>query len=195
MSQGLWETLASISGDGTALTAGTRASLLGGAGGKQGLYTLPPNAVRVGDIFHVRAGGRLSTAVTTPGTSRWDLGIGAAALGAANFDSLALSGNIVIQTNVPWVIDFEGVVRSIGNAGTIFWQGFIHCTAFLNTAAIATGPYSGSIALPFNTAPVVGPATDFTVANIIDFAFTQSTATGSCTLHTYALSKKTSTGF
>ena len=195
MSLGYWETLASINADGTALTAAARASLLGGAGGKQGLYTLPPNKLRVGDVLHVRAGGRLSTAVTTPGTSRWDLAIGAAALGAANFDSLALAGNTVVQTTIPWVIDFEGTVRSVGNAGTIFWQGFIHSTAFINTAAIATGPYSGTIALPFNVAPAVGPATDFTVANIIDFAFTQTTATYNCQLHTYCLSLKTSTGF
>jgi len=194
MSIGYWETLATTITDGTALTAGTRASLLGGTA-KTGLYTLPPNKLRVGDVLHVRAGGRLSSAVTTPGNSTWDLGIGAAALGAASFSSLALLGNIVIQTNVPWVIDFSGTVRSIGNAGTIFWQGFIHCTAFLNTAVIATGPYSGSIALPFNTAPVVSAAIDMSVSNIIDFAFTQTTATASCTCHTYELSLKTSTGF
>jgi len=195
MSLGYWETLATINADGTALTTGTRASLLGGAGGKQGLYTLPPNKLRVGDVLHLRAGGRLSTAVTTPGTSRWDIAIGAAALGAANFDTLALSGNIVVQTNVPWVLDVEGTVRSVGNAGTIFWQGIITSSAFILTAALATGPYDATITVPFNTAPVVGPATDFTVANIIDFAFTQSTGTGSCTLHTYCLSLKTSTGF
>lgn len=194
MAGGYWQTLATISGDGTALTAGTRASLLGGAGGKQGLYTFQPNTLRVGDVLHIRAGGRLSTAVTTPGTSLWDFALGPAALGTAVFSSLALAGNVTVQTNVPWVLDVEGTVRVVGNAANIFWQGYIHSTAFINTAAIATGPYAGSIALPFNTAPVVGANFDNTVANIADFAFTQSTATASCTLHTYALSLKTSPG-
>jgi hypothetical protein len=194
MSIGYWEVLSTIVADGTALTAGTRASLLAGPA-KAGLYTLPPNKLRVGDVIHLKAGGRLSTAVTTPGTSRWDIAIGAAALGAASFDSLALSGNIVVQTNVPWVLDVEGTVRVIGNAGNIFWQGTITSSAFILTAALATGPYDATITVPFNTAPVISANIDFSVANIIDFAFTQSTATASCTLHTYCLSLKTSTGF
>lgn len=193
MSIGYWETLSAISGDGTALTAAARASALQGAGGKQGLYTLAPNKLRVGDVLDISAFGRISSVVTTPGTFRFDLSFGVG--GTASFDTLAIALNIVAQTNVPFYLNAQGIVRSIGNAGTIFWGGTVSSTAFINTAAVATGPYTGTIAVPFNTAPVVGAAVDMTVATILDFNWTQTAATGSMTLHNYTLSLRTSTGF
>ncbi len=193
MSLGYWETLATISGDGTALTAAARASLLQGAGGKQGLYTLPPNKLRVGDVLHIRAAGRISCAVTTPGTARFDLSFGVG--GTAVMDTLAITLNIVAKTNVPWILDMEGIVRTIGNAGNMFWLGYWLSEAALNTAVPSTGPGPGGNTLPFNTAPVIGSNVDMTVANILDFNWTQTVATGSVTLHNYALSLKTSTGF
>ena len=193
MSLGYWETLASISADGTALTAAARASALQGAGGKQGLYTLPPNKLRVGDILRVRAAGRISCVITTPGTARFDLSAGVG--GTAFMDTLAILLNIVAKTNVPFVLEMEGHVRAIGNAGNIFWQGFWLSEASINTAVQTTGPGPGGAVLPWNAAPVVGSNFDMTVANILDFNFTQTVATGSMTLHTYSLSLLTSTGF
>lgn len=193
MSIGYWETLASISGDGTALTAAARASALQGAGGKQGLYTLPPNKLRVGDVLSISAYGRISSVITTPGTARFDLSFGVA--GTACMDTLAIPLNIVAQTNVPWTLEMKGIVRSVGNAGTIFWQGLWSSTASLNVPAVATGPWAGTITVPYNTAPVVGSAVDMTVANILDFNFTQTAATGSLTVHNYVLALMSSTGF
>lgn len=193
MSVGYWETLASISGDGTALTAAARASLLQGAGGKQGLYTLPANKLRIGDVLHLRAAGRISCVVTTPGTARFDLSAGVG--GTAFWDSLAIPLNVVAKTNVPWILDVEMIVRAVGNAANLFGLGFWLSEAALNTAVPSTGPGPGGNTLPYNTAPVVGSNVDLTVANIIDFNFTQTVATGSITLHTYCLSLKTSTGF
>lgn len=193
MSLGYWETLASISGDGTALTAAARASLLQGAGGKQGLYTLAPNKLRVGDVLRIRASGRISCVITTPGTARFDLSFGVG--GTACFDSLAIPLNIVAKVNVPWALDVEGIVRAVGNAGNIFWQGFWLSEAALNTAVPSTGPGPGGNTLPYNTAPVVGSNVDMTIAQILDFNWTQTAATGSITLHNYSLSLLTSTGF
>src|SRR5438128_8531942 len=193
MSLGYWETLASTSGDGTALTAAARASLLQGAGGKQGLYTLSPNKLRVGDVMHIRASGRISCVVTTPGTARFDLSFGVG--GTAVMDTLAINLNIVAKTNVPWILDMEGIVRVIGNAGNMFWQGFWLSEAAKNVAVPTTGPGPGGGTLPWNTAPVAGSNVDMTVVNILDFNFTQTVTTGSVTLHNYALSLKTSTGF
>lgn len=193
MSLGYWETLASISGDGTALTAAARASLLQGAGGKQGLYTLQPNKLRIGDVLRIRASGRISCVITTPGTARFDLSFGVG--GTAAFDSLAIPLNIVAKTSVPWILDVEGIVRTIGNAGNIFWQGFWLSEAALNVAVPSTGPGPGGNTLPYNTAPVVGSNVDMTIANILDFNWTQTAATGSVTLHNYSLSLLTSTGF
>jgi len=193
MSLGYWETLASIAGDGTALTAAARASLLQGANGKVGLYTLPPNKLRIGDVLHLRASGRISCVVTTPGTARFDLSAGVA--GTAFMDTQAISLNIVAKTNVPWILDMVGTVRTIGNAANMFWQGYWLSEASINTAAAATGPGPGGGTLPWNTAPVVGSNIDLTIANIIDFNFTQTVATGSITLHEYCLALVTSTGF
>ncbi len=192
MSLGYWETLASISGDGTALTAAARASLLQGAGGKQGLFTFAPNKLRVGDVLSLKASGRISCAVTTPGTARFDVSAGVG--GTAFFDSLAMNLNIVAKANVGWILEAEGIVRTIGNAGNIFWQGTWESEAAIASPLPTVGG-SGTFVLPYNTAPVVGANWDMTVATIIDFNFTQTVATGSITLHNYSLCLKTSTGF
>jgi hypothetical protein len=192
MSVGYWETLASVSGDGTALTAASRASLLQGSA-KSGLYTLPANKLRIGDVLKLRAGGRISCVVTTPGTALFDLSAGVG--GTAFFSTTAIPLNIVAKTNVPWILDVELIVRSVGNTATFFPQGFWLSEAALNVAVPSTGPGPGGNTLPYNTAPAAGTSVDLSVANIIDFNFTQTVATGSITLHTYTLSLMTSTGF
>lgn len=192
MSIGYWETLASAVGDGTALTAAARASALQGAA-KSGLYTLAANKLRVGDVLDIWASGRISSVVTTPGTARFDLSFGVA--GTACMDTLAMPLNVVVQTTIPWSLHVVGTVRAVGNTGNIFWQGVWASTASLNTAAVATGPWTGVITVPYNTPPVVGANVDMSIANILDFNFTQTAATGSMTLHEYVLSLKTSTGF
>jgi hypothetical protein len=49
--------------------------------------------------------------------------------------------------------------------------------------------------VPYNTAPVVGSNVDMSVAQILDFNFTQTVTTGSVQLHNYSLSLKSSSGF
>ena len=191
MSIGFWETLASINGDGTALTAIARASATQGASATMGRFTMPGNKMKVGDQIHARAHGRISCAVTTPGTARWDISIA----GTANFDTLAIPLNIVVQTTVPWTLEVFGTVRAVGTTANIFWNGVWHSTAGLNVAAVATGPWAGAITVPYNTAPVIGANFDSTVANLWDLQFTQTVSTGSMTLHQYNLAYMTSTGF
>lgn len=178
---GFRATLASLKADGTALTAASRGSLTQGTGATGARFSLLPNMLRIGDVIGFRAGGRISSAVTTPGTARFDLGFG----GTANFDTLAMALNIVAQTNVPWVLDVWGVVREIGATANIFWQGLFMSTAGINTAAVATGPWAGAIPVPYNTAPVIGANFDHTATLAVDLSFTQTVATGSCTMHTY----------
>ena len=191
--RGFWRTLASIAGDGTALTAAARASLLQGASGKRGLYTLGANELNVEDVLWIRASGRISCVATTPGTARFDLSFGVG--GTASMDTLAILLNIVAKTNVPWILDMVGHVRVTGNAGNIFWQGYWLSEASINTAVQTTGPGPGGAALPWNAAPVTGSNVDMTVAQILDFNFTQTVATGSITLHNYTLSKLTENGY
>jgi hypothetical protein len=193
MAGGLWQVLATIAGDGTALTASARASLLQGASGKQGLWTLRNNTLKIQDQIQLVAHGRISCQVTTPGTARFDLSAGVA--GAAFFDTLAMPLNVVAKTNVSWRLEVIGTVRAIGNAANIFWSGYWLSQASILTALPATGPGPGGQIVPYNTAPVVGTSFDHSVDQIIDFNFTQTVATGSCQLHGYQLSLCTSTGF
>jgi len=188
MSLGFSEVLCSAAGDGTALTAAARASLTQGITAAR--WALQPNTLRNGDVLEGYAAGRISCAVTTPGTARFDLSFG----GTANFDTLAMPLNIVVQTNVMWELEFKGIVRILGNVAQIFWSGHWISPASINTAAPATGPGPGGQMVPYNTAPVIGPAFDHTVVQAVDLQFTQTVATGSITLHNFFL-KKSSTGF
>lgn len=199
MSLGYWETLVSLAVDGATQTAvGPTTLLTAGGTMTQARCTLAGNRLRIGDIMHLRAGGRISCAVTTPGTARFRLIWGNSGTGVAFMDTLAIPLNIVVQTTQPWVLDMEGIVRVVGGATQLFWLGTFASQAVIGggTQGAATG--TPTIAtVPWNVAPVLGTAFDSTIApvNGIDFDFTQTVSTGSLTLHTYALSLKTSSGF
>jgi len=152
--------------------------------------------LRVQDVLHLRASGRISCAVTTPGTARFRLLWGTG--GTAFMDTLAIPLNIVVQTTQPWVLDMEGTVRVAGNAAQIFWLGTFASQAVIGGGTQGAASGSPTVAtVPWNAAPVLGTAFDSTIAPSggIDFDFTQTVATGSLTLHNYVLSLKTSSGF
>ncbi len=190
MAIGYWETLITLNADGTALTAAARASLTQGAGATSARFTMPANKLRVGDQLKVIASGRISCVVTTPGTARFDLSIA----GTANFDTLAMNLNIVAKTNVGWFLECLGTVRAIGTTANILWQGKWDSEAAIASPLPTVGG-SGGFVVPYNTAPVVGANFDSTVNTLWDLQFTQTVATGSCTLHQYNLSHLTATGF
>ena len=190
MSIGYMECMATLKADGTALTAAARASLTQGATATSARYTMPGGKLRVGDCLKILASGRISCAVTTPGTARFDLSFG----GAANFDTLAMNLNIVAKTNVPWFMEVLGTVREIGVTGNIFWQGKWDSEAVIASPLPTVGG-SGGFVVPYNTAPVIGPNVDMTISQLIDLQFTQTVATGSCTLHQYGFWHMSSSGF
>lgn len=163
--------------DGPTLTAAAAASCIP----TYMLGTINAGYWQIGRTWKIEAHGRISCAVTTPGTFRLDVRMGAVTV----FDTLAVPLNIVAQTNVPWSVEILLTCRSVGSgtSATLFGMGKTRSTAFLNVPAVATGPWSGAITLPYNTAPVVGTGFDSTVANAFDLRFTQTVATGSFTLH------------
>lgn len=190
MAIGYWETLISLNADGTALTAAARASLTQGAGATSARYTMPANKLRVGDNIKILASGRISCAVTTPGTARFDLSIA----GTANFDTLAMNLNVVAKTNVGWFLEVLGTVRAIGTTANILWQGKWDSEAVIASPLPTVGG-SGGFIVPYNTAPAVGANFDSTVNLLMDLNFTQTVATGSCTLHQYMLCHLSATGY
>ena len=68
--------------DGTANTTGAAASCIP----PDAKITLPNNYWRIGRMLRVTAHGRISSVITTPGTARFDIRIGA----VVAFDSLAI---------------------------------------------------------------------------------------------------------
>jgi hypothetical protein len=171
------QVIASSYTDGPTLTAAAAASMVP-------TYvptTIPAGYWQIGRIWRLTASGRISTAVTTPGTARFDLRMAAVTV----WDSLAIPLNIVAKTNVSWFLNVLLTCRSVGTgtSATLFGQGSWLSEANILTALPATGPGPGGALLPFNTAPVIGTGFDSTLANAFDMRFTQTVATGSMTMH------------
>src|SRR5438552_1919667 len=119
MSVQTWcETLICGVTDGPPLTAAARASCIPTAERK----TLFPSGYwSIGKAFRVLLSGRISCAVTTPGTARFDICLGAAGATIV-YDTGALNLNIVAKANVPWVFDVTLVCRAVGiTTGTTFF--------------------------------------------------------------------------
>lgn len=140
--------------------------------------TLPANYFRLGRIWRITLTGRISVAVTTPGTLRWDLRLG----GVAVCDTLPVLANIVAKTNVGYVLTGLLTCRAQGASANIMHQWWLKTTAIINTAVPTTGPGGGYV-LPWDSGPAVGANFNSTIANAMDLYFTQTVATGSQTCH------------
>ena len=183
MSLQTWqETLISAIGDGPTLTAASAASCLPAAA----KITLPNNYFSIGKVTRIRASGRISCVVTTPGTARFDIRVGAGA--TVVFDGLAMNLNTVAKTNVGWHLEILLTCRTIGSgtSATLFGQGSWTSEAVVGSPLPTVGG-SGTLVLPVATAPAVGGGFDSTAALIVDMFFTQTVATGSMTLHQFII--------
>jgi hypothetical protein len=190
MSLQTWqETLIAVVGDGNAVTAASRTSLLTG-NAASGLITLPNGFFYPGRMIKVTAQGRISCVVTTPGTARFDVAFN----GTANVDSGAMNLNTTAKTNVPWWLEIIGTCRTVGagTTATIFWFGQFSSEAVVGSAASTAG---GNGTLNFTHgglgATAVGAGFDSTAAIPLDLRFTQTVATGSITLQQYKVESLT----
>ena len=177
------ETLITAQGDGSALTAAAAASCLPAAS----LKTLPANFFDViGKQILVKATGRISCAVTDPGTARFDLRFG----GTVVADSLAMPLNIVAKTNVGWTLEMLLTCRAIGASANLMMEGEWKSAAVIGSPALTAGGV-GVFTLPYisdnSTGPAVGNNFASTSAQQVDLFFTQTVATGSMTLHQFSL--------
>lgn len=177
--QGYQETLITAQGDGTALTAAAAATCLPA----QARRTLAANLLDVtGKQLLVRASGRISCAVTTPGTARFDVRFG----GTVVADTQAMNLNIVAKASVNWYLEMLLTLRAVGAAANFILGGYWLSEAGIGNPLPTVGG-SAPFTIPYNTAPVVGSNFDSTAAQQVDFFFTQTVATGSMTLHEFAL--------
>jgi len=179
MSLNKWyETLVNSQVDGSALVAAAAASAIPAAA----KFTLPTNYFdTIGKKLRIRATGRISSLITTPGTARFDVRFGATVV----FDGLAvLLDTVAGHTNVGWILDIELTCRAIGATGNLMGQGLWTCEDILGVPATAPKGVLSAI-LPWNSAPAVGNNFDTTATQQIDLFFTQTVATGSMTVHQY----------
>lgn len=179
MSQGYVEALIEAQTAGTALTAAARAS----ATPSHARKVLAPNTFRfVGQQFRLRAAGRISCVITTPGTARFDLSFGANVV----FDTGAMNLNVVAKANVGWWLDVLLTLRAIGSAANLMGQGIWVSEAGVGNP-VPTAGGSAPFVVPYNTPPVVGANFDSGASQLADLFFTQTVATGSMTLEQMSL--------
>lgn len=173
------QSLMTAQGDGSALSGSTTATSILPAAAK---LTLPANYLDyVGRVIRVKAAGRISNIVTTPGTLILDLRLGATVV----FNGAAMQLSTTAHTTVPWVWEVMLTVRAIGTSANFMGQ-----SVFFSQAASVSGadPTTGhSLLLAPNSAPAVGSNFDSTAALVLDlFAkFSVSDAANLITLHQY----------
>lgn len=166
--------------DGPTLTAAARASCIPTAN----RIVLPNNFFYIGRAISFLMSGRISCAVTTPGTARFDICMGSAGTTIV-FDTLALNLNTVAKTTVPWKLDVTLVCRAVGTGTTttFFPIGTFQSEAIVGSPLPSAGG-NGALMVPVGT-PAVGAGMDNTAASAVDVFFTQTVATGSMTVHNY----------
>ncbi len=161
------EPLVSQTADGTALTASTTpTSILHPAA----VFTLPANFFEVGRKIRIKAAGRVTNIVTTPGTLTLDVRLGAVI--AANGGAMAL--NIVAKANVPWELEWDMVCRSIGGgtSATLMHQGRWISESVIGSPLPTVGG-AGVHLLP-NATPAVGTGFSSVAAQTVDLFGTWS---------------------
>jgi hypothetical protein len=177
-----WENIVTGITDGPTLTAAARASCIPTAD----RIVLPNKFFYPGRRIKFSMSGRISCAVTTPGTARLDICMGAAGTTIV-FDTLALNLNVVAKTTVPWQFEAELICRAVG-AGTLttFFPKAWFASEAVVGAPLPSAGGNGFLSVPVGT-PAVGAGMDNTAASAIDVFFTQTVATGSFTVHNYSI--------
>jgi len=180
------QVIATAESDGTALANSTSATSILPT---NALGTIPAGTLKVGSMLWLRAAGRISNIVTTPGTLTLDVRFGS----VTAFASSAMQLNAVAKTNVTWMFDLMMRVSSVGNGtvAKVLGIGTFLSESVVGSAVPGTGG-SGTLQAPAS-APADGTGFDSTVAQLVDFrgTFSIANAGNSIQLHQYVLSHLT----
>lgn len=163
---------------GSAITAAAETSALPA----HAKYTFEPDYFNfLGQAIRICASGKISSVITTPGTARWKVKLGA----NIAFDGAAvLLDSVAGRTDNPWTLDIKMYLRAVGTSANFMGYGEFKCEDILGVAA--TAPKGGLVAvLPWAAAPAVGANFDAKASQQADLTFTQTAATGSMTLETF----------
>jgi hypothetical protein len=159
---------------------------------------MPGNTIKqIGDMLLLKAGGIISTVVTTPGTETIDFALAT----AANCSTGAMTLNTVAQTNTPWYLEMLMTAETVGTAAQFRFNGYWLSAASVLVPLGATGPGPGGQDVPYSGtatgASTLGATFDSTISQLTDIYFTSSisTAGSSIQLLQYNLTLMTATGF
>ena len=129
------------------------------------------NQLRAGQIWHLTAFGIMTTAGASPGnltvTPRFGTSTSGTALGASAATALNTSAS-----SVAWRLEYDLVVRTIGNAGansTVVGNGYFHTTVAAITAA--TGnliPFGSTASVSVDTSIASGLFIGITMGSASD---------------------------
>src|SRR4051812_15535639 len=186
---GYQTTIVEAQSDGTAVTATAEGTLLP----TPARIFIPSGYLnRIGKRFAIRASGRISNIVTTPGTLTLRMKLGPTA-NIAVAASSAIQLNAVAKTNVSWYLDLTMTLRSIGSgtAATFFPMGTWTSESVVGSAVPASG--GAGTAQWQASAPAVGAGFDSTVDNLLDLTAQFSLTGNSIQLHTYGFEDLTAT--
>lgn len=177
--QGWSECLIASEVDSTAVTGTAVGSLLPPAA----LFTLPANFFDIGKTLRIRATGRVSNIITTPGTLTLAVKLGA----VIAFSGGAMQLNAVAKTNVTWTLDALLTCRTIGatTVATVLGTGAWLSESVVGSAVPGTGG-SGTLLMPASV-PAVGTGFDSTAALAVDLTAIFSLTGNSIQSHQYQL--------
>lgn len=175
--------LVNAQADGTQISNSTTQASIIPAAAK---YTMPANFLQtIGQKIRMKAMGRVSNVVTTPGTLLFEVRVGAtAATVLATSQAMAL--NTTAKTNSTWWLEWEFTLRAIGASTS---ANFMHAGMWTSESAVgAAAGTAVSINIPAS-APAVSNGFDTTIANQWDLQakFSVATSPTNLTLHTYEL--------
>lgn len=186
---GYQTTIVEAQSDGTAVSGTAEGTLLPGAA----RIFVPSNYFnRIGKRFAVRASGRISNIVTTPGTLTLKMKLGPTA-NIAVATSQAIQLNAVAKTNVSWYLDLTMTLRSIGSGtgAAVFPMGTWTSESVVGSPVPASG---GAGTAQWQAAtPVVGTGFDSSVDNLLDLTAQFSLTGNSIQLHTFGFEDLTAT--
>lgn len=133
----------------------------------------------------IKAFGRISNVVTTPGTLLFEVRMGPTS-NIAVFAPAAFNLNTTAKTNVLWQLEIDMWLRTMG-AGTA--AAFMSAGSFTSESVVgAAAGVAAEVKLPAS-APAVGTGFDSSVANVFDLQakFSVNTATTSIQTHGFEL--------
>lgn len=175
------DVLAQADANGTAVTGTTATTLLP----ITAVHTFRANELRLNQRFRLRASGRMSNIVTTPGTLTMDLRMA----GVIASTGPAWQLNAVAKTDVPWWLDLDFAIKAIGDGTTanLLGIGKWTCESVVGSPLPSVGG-AGVLTWPAS-APAVGTGFNSAAAVTCDLFAKFSLSGNSIQLHHYTLER------